>query len=78
MFWYFTVSQFWLWLKHIEEESLFIKASVDKNFLSLGIYESQDSRGKGDQTPLYHFHLLHKQEFSRTITAECSLLHIAS
>ena len=49
------------------------------DFLLLDIQESQDNRERGRPAPLSHFHLLHRNlVISLTITAESSILHIAS
>ena len=51
-------------------------------FSFTNIHDSQDSKGKGRLfflTLLYHFHPLHRHsDISRAITADSSLLHIAS
>ena len=51
-------------------------------FSLMNIYDSQDSRGKGEAvslTPLYHLHPLHRHlDISHVITAESLPLHIDS
>ena len=49
-------------------------------FLKHSLFTGQQGRGESiSLTPLYHFYTLHRQfNISRAITAESSLLHIAS